>query len=687
MPMVKSRWKLDRLILLMACTAEVWHLVSQFISADMVPLSIYLYITLTIVWMLSLRREILDLLVRRKLMAGGVMLILLFVVRFLRWNVARPMSFAARLCWYLYYIPIILLPVLSVDLSLDIGREENESNARYILPLWAGGIALAAIALTNDLHGMMLHIWYDGGMEYSAHGPVYNVIVVWHIALIFTTFFILLYRCRVLMAREKWYIPVLVEMFGFFLWGFYYANSGSSPRIHGISLYNFQEVHLLVFLGLWESCILTGLIPSRSLVKEREWIRDGILKTVDREFSELRTIFGRLWRESDSAFGEDLARMGCLGAYIKRRANLELISDETGYLSTRELALAVKESLAYYELAGMTTGYEETGNVTVPSSAILSAYEVFKEIVGQTGYIACYVRVQALQTKESVGFKMLMEIDAEEKDTCGGRAAAEMISTAISAEGVSLSMREQDDSCLWELSAVYPVKRKRLKVFDWMRKGRKTHGLSGLVRFLSMEQEALYAKIRIHDSLGRCLLMTERYLSVEDQVSKDALFSEWSRAIALLESRNAPADGAEEGREHASRGTFYEPKTADRAVCFRQAEALGITVKLDGKLPENRDLLQIIDTAITVHITNILKHTTGKTAWIRSEWSKEEENKEPVEIYVLTLTNDGESLGGEKYESGGLKNLRRQTEGYGGRMEVVWEPEFCMRLIFREDKE
>lgn len=145
-----------------------------------------------------------------------------------------------------------------------------------------------------------------------------------HIILFLTAFFIVLYRCRIYAARQRWWLPPLVVLPGIILWGIYYANGGTSPQLYGVVLYNIQEVHLWIFLGMWESCILIGLIPSASLAGEREWIREGILRTVSQEYTEL-----------------------------KRRANLELIADERGYLNTRELSLAVKETFvyedAYYE--------------------------------------------------------------------------------------------------------------------------------------------------------------------------------------------------------------------------------------------------------------------------------------------------------------------------------------------------
>ena len=56
---------------------------------------------------------------------------------------------------------------------------------------------------------------------------------------------------------------------------------------------------------------------------------------------------------------------------------------------------------------------------------------------------------------------------------------------------------------------------------------------------------------------------------------------------------------------------------------------MGIIVDMAGMLPEEPEIRMVVDTAITVHITNIIKHTTGRKAFVRIV--------EEAEEYVLYL--------------------------------------------------
>ncbi|MCR5674818.1 MAG: hypothetical protein K6G16_03835 [Lachnospiraceae bacterium] len=379
--MARGRIKTDRMLLLWFAATVVWNMLSQILHISW--LATISYMLLCVFWLWSLRREIPDRRIRYRLDAGGILLILLFVLRTLRY--ALPLDPAwDHLCWYAYYIPILGTPLLSLSLSLMIADRRPERHRRLLWVLRILWGLLVVLVLTNDLHAMVYRVWVADGRQHSSATPLYYVYILWYIGLTLASFLLMLYKCRISAARRLWWIPVLAQGAGLIPWFVYYAVcTGASPSIGGISLYNIQEIFLLLFIGLWESCLLIGLVPSSSLIRERAWIREGVRRAVSDELTEVRKVFGRINREADT-FHRDLIRLGCLGAYIKRRANLELIADERGCLSTTELSLAIRESFEYYALAGMSVGYEETGNAEVPALLVISAYELFERILERT---------------------------------------------------------------------------------------------------------------------------------------------------------------------------------------------------------------------------------------------------------------------------------------------------------------
>ena len=116
--MVKSRLKIDRILIIWALLTATWNLISN--SAGNSGFCSVLYSALTIFWMISLAPEIADAYIRRRLYAGGGLIVMLFVLRTLRWNVIPEDTFADRLCWYSYYVPFLIRPLLSLSLSLYI---------------------------------------------------------------------------------------------------------------------------------------------------------------------------------------------------------------------------------------------------------------------------------------------------------------------------------------------------------------------------------------------------------------------------------------------------------------------------------------------------------------------------------------------------------------------------------------
>lgn len=687
--MVENRLKTDRILLCWLLLTAIWNIVSQLVGSSY--LCSVSYILFILYWMWSLRDEIRDKYVKIRLELGGALLVLLFVLRILRWAAFPSESLGSRLCWYAYYIAILITPLLSLSLSLTIGRHDMRKHRRLLIPFWIVCITMLLLILTNDLHSLVLKIWYENGRDFNEAQPLFYLYIVWYLGMMIASFVILLYKCRIAAAKRYLWVPVLVEGFGILLWMIYYVvKGGSSPRINGISLFNIQEVFLLMFLGLWESSIAIGLIPTRSLIKEREWIREGVLKTVDGELAEIRGIFSDLPLRADdgSGFRNSLIRAACLGAYVKRRANLELIADERGVLNTTELSLAIRESFDYYSLAGISVEYEETGNADVPAPLMIAAYELFQSVIECSGCTACYVRVQSSRMQNFVGFRMVIEADPEpEKRVLDVVQAGWIRKELLDLYGASVAVSEQDETMRLELHAEVSVQRGPLASIRFSRAmdAEDSRGLSGLTGFLSLEQEALAEKIRIHDNLGRSLLMTRSYLERPGEVNREDLFREWERSLNEMSYKGQSVSSFDDG------GIDEE--------CIRQAKALGVTARLNGVLPTDDRFREIFDTAITVHITNVRKHTNGNTVYIHTEkrdngWS-------------MTLTDNGDHVigdrgteemhaqddhsGGESpaeiRETGGLKNLRSQVEAVGGTMDVTGTPRFTLTITLPESRQ
>ncbi len=187
---------------------------------------------------------------------------------------------------------------------------------------------------------------------------------------------------------------------------------------------------------------------------------------------------------------------------------------------------------------------------------------------------------------------------------------------------------------------------------------RRLKALNTSIQYIIMDRETLQIKIHIHDGFGKMLLMTRHFLAAPDQTDTKEMLSLWRRNIALLKN---------EERERWQEPCFFS---------LTHADSLGIRIEMNGELPEDETLLSVADTAITVHVTNVLRHAEGDTAYISIG--------ETPEGYVMRFTNNGTPPCEPVKETGGLANLRRLTEKIGGEMTITSSPQFEMILHLPE---
>lgn len=176
---------------------------------------------------------------------------------------------------------------------------------------------------------------------------------------------------------------------------------------------------------------------------------------------------------------------------------------------------------------------------------------------------------------------------------------------------------------------------------------------------ITREKEILETRIRVHDEIGRALLVFQTYLSrsVGERSRKDLLF--WCRYIVV----------------GIRSGTFSNPEINLERI-IRDAKDLDIRVICEGELPGNIITRGILLRALKECISNTAKHAEGTELFLRIV---NKNNK----IYA-EFTNDGIQPAGEIREKGGLKNLRILAETAGGEMKVSGNGSFMLRLEFPE---
>ncbi|MBQ3577645.1 MAG: hypothetical protein II974_03115, partial [Firmicutes bacterium] len=85
---------------------------------------------------------------------------------------------------------------------------------------------------------------------------------------------------------------------------------------------------------------------------------------------------------SDAVPEEKLRRTAFLGVYVKRRSNMEILRAGEGF-SAAELAAAVRETLGYVNLFGITTAFSNTGSGACSCNMMICAYDDLAAVLGE----------------------------------------------------------------------------------------------------------------------------------------------------------------------------------------------------------------------------------------------------------------------------------------------------------------
>ena len=127
---------------------------------------------------------------------------------------------AIRFLWYCYYLPMLLIPFLSVLVVASLGKPENYRLPRWTRLLYLPVAALALLVLTNDFHQLVFAfpadaaVWTDGEYAYRAG---YFVVAGCMGLCALIALGLMLFKCRGRKGRKTiWLPPILILLCGIY---------------------------------------------------------------------------------------------------------------------------------------------------------------------------------------------------------------------------------------------------------------------------------------------------------------------------------------------------------------------------------------------------------------------------------------------------------------------------------------
>lgn len=218
-----------------------------------------IYIELFIAWGVSLHRRIIQPQVRRYLTSISVLMVFWMTVRTIRYSLDECI-WLMRYLWYLYYLPMLLIPLLAVFVALSLGKPDNFRLSKWTGLLYIPTAALLLLVLTNDLHQFVFVfpedaiVWVN---DYS-YALGYFLAVGWVVSCTITALVVMLIKCRIPHSRTVLMLPFAPAVVALIYGVLYYFRVPWLKFLTG----DMTVVFCLLIVAILECCIECGLIQS-----------------------------------------------------------------------------------------------------------------------------------------------------------------------------------------------------------------------------------------------------------------------------------------------------------------------------------------------------------------------------------------------------------------------------------------
>ena len=222
-----------------------------------------LYLLLFALWGFSLDRRIIQRQALHCLRLTAALMLLWLILRTLKYSFVTGLA-AGRYIWYLYYLPMLFLPLLCVYIALSMGKSEDYRLSRGTGMLSIIPAALFLLVITNDLH-QQVFAFKSGvpGLPVSgtySYRPLYFICLGWMVACMAFSLVCLFRKSRIPSGEGKRITPFVLGC-AMLLYSILYLSGIPAVR------WWFGDMNVmfcLLYAAIYESCIRCRMIPSNT---------------------------------------------------------------------------------------------------------------------------------------------------------------------------------------------------------------------------------------------------------------------------------------------------------------------------------------------------------------------------------------------------------------------------------------
>lgn len=235
---------------------------NEFVDKLLNFIRTFIYLGLFATWGISARRRVIQVEVRRWLLAVSVLMVSWIAVREFKWRfVMRPDLI--RYLWYSYYIPILMIPLFALFVAMSLGRSADYRLPKWTELFWVPTLFMICTVLSNDLHQAVFRFpeaavaWTE--QEYT-YGPLFWAAFGWGMLCAVSSFGIMIVRARIPKTGKRLWLPVLPVALAVCQ---ILLSVARVPVISQLGS-DLAVFDCLVYTAFFECCIACGLIQSNT---------------------------------------------------------------------------------------------------------------------------------------------------------------------------------------------------------------------------------------------------------------------------------------------------------------------------------------------------------------------------------------------------------------------------------------
>ncbi|HZJ86668.1 MAG TPA: hypothetical protein VFC75_00455 [Erysipelothrix sp.] len=219
-------------------------------------LTMVLILVMIFAWAIHIQQYIVQIQLRRYMGFISMLMMLWMFLRFTRFYLFDEQLFISRHLWYLYYIPMIYIPLNSFLFSLYFGRSITWSAPKHYKILNLISLFFLMLVLFNDkLQAIFIFEDINDFNNYQ-YGPMYYLMIIYLIVLIFSMLINLVHKSFNHRKNNLVAIPFIVLAFGL-MYVYIYIFM---PQF--VFLKYFDLTFMMVYINIifLESVIMSGII-------------------------------------------------------------------------------------------------------------------------------------------------------------------------------------------------------------------------------------------------------------------------------------------------------------------------------------------------------------------------------------------------------------------------------------------